>query len=68
MRGGGRRCALLRGRWGLRYNKVFWVASSAGGNVTWRSVLNPVRLTLFPAGFEFRAADRVILVPAPHPA
>ncbi len=63
--------ALCSGGRGLgrraRYNKVFWVASAGGGNVTWRSVLNPVRLTLFPAGFEFSAAGRVILVPPPHP-
>jgi hypothetical protein len=48
----------------VRYNKVFWVASSGGNNVTWRSVLNPVHLTFFPAGFEFRAAQRTLTVPA----
>ena len=53
-----RRAARLRGR----YNKVFWVAAASGGNVTWRSVLNPVRLTLFPAGFEFVAAGRTVVV------
>ena len=53
-----RRAARLCGR----YNKVFWVAAASGGNVTWRSVLNPVRLTLFPAGFEFVAAGRTVVV------
>jgi hypothetical protein len=50
----------------FRYNKIFWVASSEGSNVTWRSVLNPVRLTFFSDGFEFRAAQRTLVV-APQP-
>ena len=50
-----------------RYNKVFWVASAGGGNVTWRSVLNPVRVTFFPAGFEFSAAGRDLVIVGSEP-